>query len=96
MIAEQDFPTTRCSSKSMCAASSGPNLTHDQCTDELQSDIVVRDQTTIAAAFAELDRRTQLANTDYADLRMDLEELAQENAELRDQLGRSEDRRHEP
>lgn len=52
--------------------------------------------TTIAAAFAELDRRTQLANADYADLRMDLETLAQENAELRDQLGRSEDRRYEP
>lgn len=49
--------------------------------------------TTIARACREIDRARELANADYADLRMDIEELAQENAELRDQLGRTEDRR---
>ena len=54
------------------------------------------DVMTIARVCREIDRRTELANSDYADLRMDLETLAQENADLRDQLGRSEDRRYEP
>ena len=52
--------------------------------------------TTMAAACAEIDRLTtalETANTDYADLRFDLGELARENDDLHDQLGRQEDRR---
>jgi len=53
----------------------------------------------IVTVCAEIDRRARainLANSDYADLRHDLGELARENDDLRDQLGRSEDRRYEP
>jgi len=50
----------------------------------------------MASVCAEIDRRAELANADYGDLRLDLAELAQENNDLRDQLGRSEDRRYEP
>ena len=55
--------------------------------------------TTIARACREIDRLTRardISNSDYADLRADLAELARENDDLRDQLGRSEDRRYEP
>lgn len=55
--------------------------------------------TTIVTACREIDRLTRAAelnNSDYADLRADLGDLARENDDLRDQLGRSEDRRYEP
>ena len=51
--------------------------------------------TTIARVCRDIDKAVRaagLGNDDYADIRMDLEELARENDELRQQLARCEDR----